>query len=177
MREFYFTDLMCRNEINLEDYKSTIQLAVQTVLEDLEDADIIVEEKRFVILDQNILNEDARAIGRLLARSPLGDYCIDRPVLFVGRNRGNGEREYLLADKTFRDKVDLREHKKLIKETIHQVVPDLKVKVKSDRYIFDKDKVTSGQARRIGRLMAKTELNQYAHRRAVLFEGREITTI
>lgn len=177
MREFYLTDLMCREDIDLKKYQSVIQLAVQTVLDDLEEDDIIVEEKRFVILDHDIQNEEAREIGRLLVSTPLGNFCINRPVLFVGRNRGKKYREYVLADTKLRDEIDLTKYKKLIRKTIHQVIPDIKVKVKPDKYILEKDAITNGQAGRIGRLMAQTELYEFARSRIVLFEGKEIFAI
>ena len=68
-------------------------------------------------------------------------------------------------------------NKKLIRKTIHQVIPDIKVKVKPDKYILEKDAITNGQARRIGRLMAQTELYEFARSRIVLFEGKEIFAI
>lgn len=174
MREFYFADAMCRNEIDLKEFEAVIQLAVQTVLDD---ARIIVEEKRFIILDNGLADIEARMIGKLLAGTQLGSYCINRPILFVGKDQGMGFREYFLADRNNRTEVDLTEYETLITDTIHEVVPDIKVWVYPDRYMIKKDQVTSGQARKIGRLMAKTELNRYAQKRVVLFEGKEITTI
>ena len=174
MREFFLADLDYRSSVNLKNYSEYIGMAVHTILED---AEVIVEENRFIILNDNLRNIESRAIGKLIASTPLGAYSIDRPILFVGNNKGKNLKEYLLADKDFRKEIDLTEHKKLIKRTIHKVVPALKVKVRPDRYIIDRNAVTSGQARRIGRLMAETELNKFSHKRWVLFEGKDIANI
>ena len=108
----FLADLDYRSSVNLKKYSSYIGLAVHTILED---AEVIVEENRFIILNDNLRNIEARAIGKLIASTPLGAYSIDRPILFIGKNKGKNLKEYFLADKDFRNEIDLTEYKKLIK--------------------------------------------------------------
>ena len=133
---------------------------------------------RFVILQNNITNEEARNIGSKLAKvRGLKNSCVNRPILFIGRKLSkNDAREYVLADVDYRESEDLHKYKKIIHETINEVIPGAKVIVRENKYTIYTP-ITSGQARRIGRLLAFTELSEFAHRRAVLFEGREIEEI
>ena len=109
-----------------------------------------------------------------MALTDLGEFSKNRPILFVGHDIGNGKRKYQFASAEYRNNVDLTEYKKLIKQTIRSVKPDIKVKVETDGYVLAKNAITDGEARTIGKKMAKTELRRFLYDRNVLFEGKTI---
>ena len=77
-------------------------------------------------------------------------------------------RVYKLAAPYHRSYVDLRDFKDIIKQAVHQEVPDAKVVVKEDCYEIDKD-ISQGDAIRIGRTLASGELGQYCLQRATCY--------
>ena len=83
------------------------------------------------------------------------------------------KREYKLADSTNRKDVDLTKYEKQIIEAIHKERPDVKVTVNQDCYTLDRE-LKRGEAIRIGRTLAKTELGKYCANRYVLFFGQTI---
>jgi len=82
-------------------------------------------------------------------------------------------RVYKLAAPYHRSYVDLRDFKDIIKQAVHQEVPDAKVVVKEDCYEIDKD-ISKGDAIRIGRTLASGELGQYCLQGATLFIGHTV---
>lgn len=172
MKEFMLTDIRERQNVNLLKYKKQI---VQVIEEVIEDTLVVVETNRFVILQNNITNEEVRNIRSKQAKvRGIKNSCVNHPILFIGRKLSkNDAREYVLADVDYRESEDLRNYKKIIHETINEMITGAKVIVRENKYTIYKP-ITSGQARRIGRSLALTELSEFAHRRAVLFEGREV---
>ena len=85
-------------------------------------------------------------------------------------------RVYKLAAPYHRSYVDLRDFKDIIKQAVHQEVPDAKVVVKEDCYEIDRD-ISKGNAIRIGRTLASGELGKYCLQRATLFIGHTVEKI
>ena len=82
-------------------------------------------------------------------------------------------RVYKLAAPYHRSYVDLRDFKDIIKQAVHQEVPNAKVVVKEDCYEIDRD-ISKGDAIRIGRTLASSELGKYCLQRATLFIGHTV---
>ena len=66
-------------------------------------------------------------------------------------------KKYLLRRADIRDIIDLRDYKSVIKKAYYMINPDLYVAVFKDYYIVIGN-LTSGQARRAGRIIAKSGL-------------------
>ena len=83
------------------------------------------------------------------------------------------KRRYQLADTNNRNDVDLTEYADLIESVIQKECPDVKVSIEEKSYTVNKA-LTRGEAIRIGRALAKTELGKYCANRYVLFFGQTI---
>ena len=83
------------------------------------------------------------------------------------------KRKYRLADSTNRKDVDLTKYEEQIMEAIHKERPDVKVTVNQDSYTLDRE-LKRGEAIRIGRALAKTELGKFCANRYVLFFGQTV---
>jgi hypothetical protein len=82
-------------------------------------------------------------------------------------------RAYQLADVSLRESVNLTVYEDVIKEIIHQVIPSAEVIVQPDRYLI-KNEISKGDAIRIGRNIAHSELGRFCLQRAILFIGHDI---
>lgn len=83
------------------------------------------------------------------------------------------KRKYRLADTNNRNDVDLTEYADLIESVIQEECPDVKVSIEEKSYTVNKE-LTKGEAIRIGRALAKTELGKYCANRYVLFFGQTV---
>ena len=79
-------------------------------------------------------------------------------------------REYSLQDPGYRKKVDLRNYKKLIEDSVLAIAPTAVVTVYKDKYTITPD-LPKGDLIKIGRLIAHTDLGQYCMIRPILFKG------
>lgn len=82
-------------------------------------------------------------------------------------------REYSLQDPEYRKTVDLRNYKKIIEDSVHEIAPSAVVTVYRDRYTLSPD-LPKGDLIKIGRLIAHTDLGQYCMIRPILFKGEVI---
>jgi len=80
MRLYRLADAQKRKEIDLRNYRELIETIVISVVPD---ADVIVGVSDYTIMS-DIKKGEVIKIGRALAHSELGKYCISRPILFVG---------------------------------------------------------------------------------------------
>lgn len=81
---------------------------------------------------------------------------------------------YQLANPEYRNNVDLTKYKKLIEKLVTDEVPDAMVIVKETQYYVSPD-LTRGQAIRIGRAIASSEIGKYTMSRPSLFVGKKIS--
>lgn len=81
-------------------------------------------------------------------------------------------RTYKLANLEYRKEIDLRKYSALIIESVQKVVPNAKVTVNENDYIVHDD-ITSGDARKIGKILARSKLGKYCLQRPVLFESTD----
>lgn len=63
-----------------EAFSNGILIAVKNTNPSLE---VVVDEHSYAIPD-TVTTGEVIKIGRAIAKSPLGKYCLERPVLFVG---------------------------------------------------------------------------------------------
>lgn len=82
-------------------------------------------------------------------------------------------RIYELANVELRGEVSLLDYKDIIEQVIKEEAPEVKVTIEPDRYILDTD-ISKGQAIRIGRKIAKSDLGQYCLLRSTLFLGHSL---
>lgn len=80
MRIYRLADTQKRKETDLLDYAELIEKIVTSVVPG---AVVIVSESDYTILS-DISKGQMIKIGRALAHSELGKFCISRPILFVG---------------------------------------------------------------------------------------------
>ena len=80
MRIYRLANFQKRKEIDLRDYEDLI---ISIITKVLPDADVVVGIEEYTIMS-DITKGQAIKIGRALAHSKLGDFCISRPILFVG---------------------------------------------------------------------------------------------
>ncbi len=80
MRVYSLANPAYRNTVNLRDFEKDIRKAVKNTNPDL---DVVVDEHSYAIPD-TVTTGEVIKIGRAIAKSPLGQYCLERPVLFVG---------------------------------------------------------------------------------------------
>lgn len=81
MRTYRLAHPDYRKIIDLRDYKVLIEA---TIIGICPGAQLQVNQDNFVILTP-ITKGEAIKIGRALAHSILGQFCLSRPILFVGR--------------------------------------------------------------------------------------------
>lgn len=82
-------------------------------------------------------------------------------------------RIYELANTELRGEVNLLDYKNIIKQVINEEAPTVKVTIEPDRYILDTD-ISKGQAIRIGKKIAQSQLGQYCLLRSILFVGHSL---
>lgn len=82
MRIYELANTELRGEVNLLDYKDIIE---QVISEEAPTVKVTIEPDRY-ILDSDITKGQAIRIGRKIARSKLGKYCLLRSILFVGHS-------------------------------------------------------------------------------------------
>ncbi len=80
MRIYRLADAQKRKEIDLRDYEEIIVAIVTSVVPH---ADVVVGKSEYTIMT-DITKGEVIKIGRALAHSELGQFCISRPILFVG---------------------------------------------------------------------------------------------
>ena len=80
MRVYSLANPEYRNTVNLLDFERHIKKAVKNTNPDLE---VVVDEHSYAIPD-TVTTGEVIKIGRAIAKSPLGKYCLERPVLFIG---------------------------------------------------------------------------------------------
>ena len=81
-------------------------------------------------------------------------------------------RLFTFASGAARKEVDLRDFEDIIINTVKEVIPGAKVKVYPDGYVVDK--ITTGEAIKIGRKLASTELCTYCIKISKLFNGENL---
>lgn len=81
-------------------------------------------------------------------------------------------RLFTFASGAARKEVDLRDFEDIIINTVKEVIPGAKVKVYPDGYVVDK--ITTGEAIKIGRKLASTDLCTYCIKISKLFNGGNI---
>ena len=80
MRIYRLANVQKRKEIDLRDYEDLI---ISIITKVIPDADVVVGIEEYTIMS-DITKGQAIKIGRALAHSKLGVFCISRPILFVG---------------------------------------------------------------------------------------------
>lgn len=80
MRVYSLANPEYRRTVNLQDFEKDIRRAVKNTNPGLE---VVVDEHSYAIPD-TVTTGEVIKIGRAIAKSPLGKYCLERPVLFVG---------------------------------------------------------------------------------------------
>jgi hypothetical protein len=84
MREYQLASSVYREQIDLTKHRRLIERIVHKYVPD---GEVTVNHESFLI-EQDITKGQAIMIGRDLAKTELGKYCIQRPSLFVGRRIG-----------------------------------------------------------------------------------------
>ena len=88
MKTYYLANPDYRNSIDLEmNYKTLIEY---TVLSIAPTATLQVNKHDFTILS-DITTGEAIKIGKALAQTSLGSFCLSRPILFVSRKQNKKE--------------------------------------------------------------------------------------
>ena len=82
MREYTLQDPEYRQTTDLRDYKKIIEESVEAIVPGTA---VTVLQDRYII-PSDISKGDLIKIGRLIAKSELGQYCVIRPILFKGEN-------------------------------------------------------------------------------------------
>lgn len=82
MRKYSFAATDHRNTINLTDYRDLIIETIHNICPNIE---VRVEEDGYY-LPEDVPRGDKIKIGRALAQTKLGTYCVNRPLLFIGKN-------------------------------------------------------------------------------------------
>lgn len=82
-------------------------------------------------------------------------------------------RSYQLADAEHREKVDLTKYEKIIVKIITDEVPEAEVIVEENQYFVTPD-LTRGQAIRIGKAIASSDIGKYTMFRPSLFVGKKV---
>ena len=83
-------------------------------------------------------------------------------------------RKYTLAATDSKGTVDLRDYELVIMEAVHAVLPKAQVQIEADCYYVDPTP-KPGEARKIGRQICKSTLNQFCVFIPKLFTSIEIT--
>lgn len=82
MRIYELANTSLRRRVNLLDYKTIIE---QVINEEAPAVEVTVKPNCY-ILDKDITKGQAIRIGRKIAHSKLGQYCLLRSILFVGHS-------------------------------------------------------------------------------------------
>ena len=85
MRIYRLANADKRKTIDLRNYSETIESIVTSIVPN---ATVIVNESEYIILTE-ISKGQVIKIGRGLAQSELGDFCMSRPILFIGEKSNN----------------------------------------------------------------------------------------
>jgi len=81
-------------------------------------------------------------------------------------------RTYSLANPDFKNTIDLTTYKILIEYTILSIVPTAQLQVNKNEFMILSE-ITTGEAIKIGKALAKTELGHFCLSRPILFVGRK----
>ncbi len=84
MRRYYLTSGDARRTVDLRDYADVITKAITTIMTG-KDVTVIVNENSYAVSPAPSRSE-AIKIGRLICKSTLSKYCVQRPVLFSGED-------------------------------------------------------------------------------------------
>lgn len=85
-------------------------------------------------------------------------------------NNLNNSRTYKLANKDYKNTIDLRKYQKKIKESVHVVMPNALVIVDEHSYTVSPIP-TKAESAKIGRLLAKTTIGSYCKQTYSLFRS------
>lgn len=91
MRVYKLANPSSRKHVDLRDYQ---QLITTIVLQEAPNVVVVVEHDYYTI-EGNFSKGQAIRVGRNIAKSPLGEFCILRPTLFVGHDESSKERREL----------------------------------------------------------------------------------
>lgn len=83
MRRYSLTSGDARRTVDLRDYADVITKAITTIM--TEDVTVIVNENSYAVSPAPSRSE-AIKIGRLICKSTLSKYCVQRSVLFSGED-------------------------------------------------------------------------------------------
>ena len=84
MRVYHLSSGAARRTVDLRLYESVIAEAVTTVMS-AKSATVTVNKDSYIVSPTPTKSE-AIKIGRLICKSALSKYCVQRPVLFTGEN-------------------------------------------------------------------------------------------
>ena len=84
MRVYHLSSSVARSTVDLRNYESVITEAVTTVMS-AKNATVTVNNDSYTVSPTPTKSE-AIKIGRLICKSALSKYCVQRPVLFTGEN-------------------------------------------------------------------------------------------
>ena len=82
MRKYYLVSSEYRNSVDLRDYEQVITDSVHSEMPDTK----VTIYAEYYTLDEQPTRGQAIRIGRKIAGSSLGEYCMIRPILFIGKN-------------------------------------------------------------------------------------------
>lgn len=98
MRKYYLTSPGAKQKVDLRDYEVVIVSAIMDVMKDVENISVAVYEKYYEV-SPSPSRGDAIAIGRMICKSGLSQYCVQIPKLFssvevlTGKEEKNEERK------------------------------------------------------------------------------------
>lgn len=82
MRKYSLASTKYKKAVNLKKYENKIVSTIHEVCPDLK----VEVQKDGYLLPDNVSHGDKIKIGMALARTDLSKYCLDRPILFRGKN-------------------------------------------------------------------------------------------
>lgn len=85
-------------------------------------------------------------------------------------NNKNNSRTYKLANKDYKNTIDLTKYQNTIKNSIHNIMPDALVIVDEHSYTIS-PVPTRAESTKIGRLLAKTSIGKYSKHTYSLFRS------
>lgn len=84
MRRYSLTSGDARRTVDLRDYADVITNAITTIMSG-KDVTVVVKKDCYIVSPTPSRGESIR-IGRLICKSTLCQYCVQRPVLFSGED-------------------------------------------------------------------------------------------
>lgn len=98
MRRYSLASSEHKQNVDLRDFEDVIVSAVMAAMQDVEGVSVVVYEKYYEV-SPSPSRGDAIAIGRMICKSGLSQYCVQIPKLFssvevlTGREEKNEERK------------------------------------------------------------------------------------